>query len=90
MAGDDYKPPSTDLITLSRHVLNEGFKLQRQHQASGELTLLLNSLQTTCKFIESMVRKARLVNLIGAAGNQNIQGEDQKKLDVLSLSLIHI
>ena len=38
MAGDDYKPPSTDLITLSRHVLNEGFKLQRQHQASGELT----------------------------------------------------
>lgn len=84
MAGDDYKPPSTDLITLSRHVLNEGFKLQRQHQASGELTLLLNSLQTTCKFIESMVRKARLINLIGAAGNQNIQGEDQKKLDVLS------
>lgn len=36
------------------------------------------------KFIESNVRKARLINLIGAAGETNVQGEDQKKLDVLS------
>lgn len=84
MPSEEYQPPSTDIITLTRHVLNEGVKLQSQNAATGELTLLLNALTTTCKFIESMVRKARLINLIGTAGNQNVQGEEQKKLDVLS------
>ena len=84
MGSDDYQPPQTDIITLTRHVLQEGFARHGQGAASGDLTILLSSLQTTCKFIESMVRKASLINLIGAAGNTNIQGEDQKKLDVLS------
>ncbi|EST05488.1 Fructose-1,6-bisphosphatase class 1/Sedoheputulose-1,7-bisphosphatase [Kalmanozyma brasiliensis GHG001] len=84
MGADDYSPPSTDIITLTRHVLTEGFKVRRESAASGDLTILLSSLQTTCKFIESNVRKASLINLIGAAGNTNVQGEDQKKLDVLS------
>ncbi|SAM82049.1 probable FBP1 - fructose-1,6-bisphosphatase [Ustilago sp. UG-2017a] len=84
MGADDYSPPSTDIITLTRHVLTEGFKLRQTSAASGDLTILLSSLQTTCKFIESNVRKASLINLIGAAGNTNVQGEDQKKLDVLS------
>ncbi|CAD6896887.1 unnamed protein product [Tilletia controversa] len=81
---EEYQPSDTDIITLSRHVLQEGFRLREESAASGDLTLLLNALQTTCKFIESKVRKARLINLIGAAGNTNVQGEDQKKLDVLS------
>ncbi|CBQ73092.1 probable FBP1-fructose-1,6-bisphosphatase [Sporisorium reilianum SRZ2] len=84
MGAEDYSPPATDLITLSRHVLTEGFKRRQQSAASGDLTILLSSLQTTCKFIESNVRKASLINLIGAAGATNVQGEDQKKLDVLS------
>ncbi|KAJ1676802.1 Fructose-1,6-bisphosphatase, partial [Spiromyces aspiralis] len=71
----------TNIITLTRHV----FETQRLHpEASGDLTLLLNAVQLGCKFVESCVRKSRLVNLIGLAGNQNVQGEDQKKLDVLS------
>ncbi|CAO1616228.1 unnamed protein product [Jaminaea pallidilutea] len=84
MGADDYCPPSTDIITLTRHVLQEGFSRHGKGAASGDLTILLSSLQTTCKFIESNVRKASLINLIGAAGNTNVQGEDQKKLDVLS------
>lgn len=84
MGADDYSPPSTDIITLTRHVLNEGFQRREATAASGDLTILLSSLQTTCKFIESNVRKASLINLIGVAGNTNVQGEDQKKLDVLS------
>ena len=78
------QPHPTDIITLTRYVLNEGFKISQTKEITGELTLLLISLQTTCKAIENMVRKARLNNLIGVAGNQNVQGEDQKKLDVLS------
>jgi len=76
------QPPSTDLITLTRHVLSEQFRLGTT--ATGDLTLLLTAIQVTSKFIATNVRKARLINLIGLAGETNVQGEDQKKLDVLS------
>jgi len=76
------QPPNTDLITLTRHVLNDQFQLKSA--ASGDLTLLLTAIQVTSKFIATNVRKARLINLIGLAGETNVQGEEQKKLDVLS------
>lgn len=47
MGADDYSPPSTDIITLTRHVLTEGFKRRDEAAASGDLTILLSSLQTT-------------------------------------------
>ncbi|CCM04577.1 uncharacterized protein FIBRA_06758 [Fibroporia radiculosa] len=80
MSGEE--PPSTDIITLTRHVLNDQFSLGPA--ATGDLTLLLTAIQTTSKFIATNVRKARLINLVGLAGETNVQGEEQKKLDVLS------
>ncbi|KAG7092454.1 Fructose-1,6-bisphosphatase, cytosolic [Marasmius oreades] len=74
--------PSTDLITLTRHVLHDQLRLGTA--ATGDLTLLLTAIQVTSKFIATNVRKARLINLVGLAGETNIQGEEQKKLDVLS------
>lgn len=47
MGSDDYSPPSTDIITLTRHVLQEGFARHGRGAASGDLTILLSSLQTT-------------------------------------------
>jgi len=76
------EPPSTDLITLTRHVLSDQLRLGSA--ATGDLTLLLTAIQVTSKFIATNVRKARLINLIGLAGETNVQGEEQKKLDVLS------
>lgn len=76
------QPPSTDLITLTRHVLSD--QLHLGPKATGDLTLLLTAIQTTAKFIATNVRKARLINLVGLAGETNVQGEEQKKLDVLS------
>ncbi|KAG8722483.1 Fructose-1,6-bisphosphatase [Ceratobasidium sp. 394] len=76
------EPPSTDLITLTRSVLAEQFRLGPA--ATGDLTLLLNAIQVTSKFIATNVRKARLINLVGLAGETNVQGEEQKKLDVLA------
>jgi fructose-1,6-bisphosphatase I len=50
----------TNLITLSRHVLHD----QAKHkEATGDLTLLLISIQLGCKFVSSLVRKAGLANL---------------------------
>jgi fructose-1,6-bisphosphatase I len=78
----ELEPPATDLITLTRHILSQQHELGER--ASGDLTLLLVAIQVTSKYIASNVRKARLINLVGLAGEQNVQGEDQKKLDVLS------
>ncbi|KAG6866915.1 hypothetical protein C0991_003830 [Blastosporella zonata] len=74
--------PNVDLITLTRHVLSEQYRLGAS--ATGDLTLLLTAIQVTSKFIATNVRKARLINLVGLAGETNVQGEEQKKLDVLS------
>ncbi|MDT8411232.1 MAG: class 1 fructose-bisphosphatase [Vicingaceae bacterium] len=64
--------------------LNE-FILERQADfpyASGELTRLLNDIGVASKIINKEVRRAGLGNILGKAGSENIQGEDQQKLDV--------
>ncbi len=71
----------TDIITLSRFILQEQHKVGAK--ASGDFTLLLNSLQFAFKFIAHNIRRSTLVNLIGLAGAQNSTGDDQKKLDVI-------
>lgn len=71
----------TDLMTITRFVLNEQTKFP---EARGDLTILLNHIVLGCKFVCSSVSKAGLAKLIGLAGETNVQGEEQKKLDVLS------
>ncbi len=50
--------------------------------SSGELSRLINSIRLAAKVVNHEVNKAGLVDIIGAAGDMNIQGEDQQKLDV--------
>lgn len=50
--------------------------------SSGELSSLLNSIRLAAKIVNHEVNKAGLVDIIGAVGDTNIQGEDQQKLDV--------
>jgi len=52
--------------------------------ASGDFTSLLNDIVTACKVISNMVNHGALVGVLGAAGTENIQGEDQKKMDIIS------
>jgi fructose-1,6-bisphosphatase I len=75
----------TDCITLARYVLTEQRKVPG---ATGDLTTLLNSIVTAIKAISSAVRKAGLAQLYGIAGSTNVQGEEVKKLDVLSNDLM--
>jgi len=58
-----------------------------EHQSSfkytsGELSRLINSIRLAAKVVNYEVNKAGLVDILGAAGDTNIQGEDQQKLDV--------
>uniref|UniRef100_A0A8C5C4I2 Fructose-1,6-bisphosphatase 1 n=1 Tax=Gadus morhua TaxID=8049 RepID=A0A8C5C4I2_GADMO len=74
----------TNVVTLTRFVLEEG----RKAQGTGELTTLLNSICTAVKAISTAVRKAGIANLYGIAGNTNVTGDQVKKLDVLSNDLV--
>lgn len=61
------------------------FIIKNQHAftfSSGELSSLLNSIRLAAKVVNHQVNKAGLVDIIGAYGDTNIQGEDQQKLDV--------
>lgn len=50
--------------------------------SSGELSRLINSIRLAAKVVNHEVNKAGLVDITGAVGETNIQGEDQQKLDV--------
>ncbi len=52
--------------------------------ATGDFTSLLNDVVTACKVISSLVNHGALVDVLGSAGSENVQGETQKKLDVIS------
>lgn len=52
--------------------------------SSGELSKLINAIRLAAKVVNHEVNKAGLVDVIGAAGDTNIQGEDQQKLDVFA------
>jgi fructose-1,6-bisphosphatase I len=52
--------------------------------ASGELSQLLRDIALSGKVVNREINKAGLINIVGGIGSQNVQGEDQQKLDVLA------
>lgn len=61
------------------------FIIEKQTQfqySTGELSRIINSIRLAAKVVNYKVNKAGLVDITGAAGEQNVQGEDQQKLDV--------
>ncbi len=67
--------------TLDRYIMN------RQHAfayATGELSQLLRDIALAGKVIHREVNRAGLIDLTGGMGLQNVQGENQQKLDVIA------
>lgn len=70
--------------TITEYIIEE----QRQIQGvSGDFTALINDVVIACKAISSAVRYGSLVGVLGTADTENIQGETQKKLDVIANNL---
>ncbi len=70
--------------TLSQYLIEQ----QRQFpQATGEFTLLVNDITVACKTIAAAVKRGQLAGILGSAGTGNVQGEEQKKLDVIANDL---
>lgn len=61
------------------------FIVEKQHDfphATGELTALLSAIKLGAKIIHRDINKAGLVDILGASGASNVQGEVQMKLDL--------
>eukprot|EP00740_Mantoniella_antarctica_P005359 CAMPEP_0181362546 /NCGR_PEP_ID=MMETSP1106-20121128/8091_1 /TAXON_ID=81844 /ORGANISM="Mantoniella antarctica, Strain SL-175" /LENGTH=334 /DNA_ID=CAMNT_0023476561 /DNA_START=374 /DNA_END=1378 /DNA_ORIENTATION=- len=67
--------------TLGTFVLNTA-----ADEDAADLSILIQSIATSCKYIANCVRKVGLAKpqLAGKAGNTNVQGEAQEKLDVIA------
>src|SRR5512147_1075441 len=66
------------------------FLIQRQHagKINADLRLLIETVARACKAISTRVNKGALADSYGSAGTENVQGEVQKKLDVLSNEIL--
>ena len=69
------------ITTLQAHILEEQVHNSR---AGGAFSWILSALSISAKIISDKVRRARLENVLGSVGAQNVQGEVQQKLDVLA------
>jgi fructose-1,6-bisphosphatase I len=65
-------------MPLTQYLLDE----QRRHRSSsGNFTQLFSDLVVAAKVISREVNKAGLINILGATGEINVQGEEVQKLD---------
>jgi fructose-1,6-bisphosphatase I len=71
----------TSVTTIERFIFDQE---HRYPEATGELSNLLYDIALAAKIIAAAIRRAGLVNILGTAGNRNVQGEEQQKLDVIA------
>jgi fructose-1,6-bisphosphatase I len=68
-------------VTLTQFIIEQQRELPG---VSGTFSLLLNEIATACKQISHRVNRGALIGVLGDAETENIQGEVQKKLDIIT------
>jgi len=72
-------------VSLTRYLIEQ----QRDKQSiPSDLRLLIEVVSRACKAISNTVAKGALADVLGGAGSDNVQGEAQKKLDVISNEIL--
>ena len=74
------------ITTVQQHILQ-----QQQHfpDAGGVFSWLLSGITLATKMIQAKVRRAGLNDIMGDAGETNVQGETQQKLDIYANEAVH-
>jgi fructose-1,6-bisphosphatase I len=67
--------------TLDRFIMR---KQEDFPYATGELSQLLRDIALAAKIVNREINRSGLIDIAGAYGNRNVQGEDQQKLDVIA------
>ena len=71
-------------VTLSRYLIEQ----TRSNNTPADLRFLIEVVARACKEISHAVSKGALGGVLGSMGTENVQGEVQKKLDVLSNEIL--
>lgn len=79
------KNNDTSVVTIERFIIEQERLFP---DATGEFSGILADLAIAAKMIANKVRLAGLVDVLGAHGTDNVQGEAQQKLDVLANTII--
>ncbi|MEE2971814.1 MAG: class 1 fructose-bisphosphatase [Planctomycetota bacterium] len=74
-----------NLVSLQTHVLAEE---ARHPGAQGDLSWIISAISLSGKTIANKVRRARLDDVLGAHGTENVQGEEQLRMDVIANEII--
>jgi fructose-1,6-bisphosphatase I len=82
---DGGKSIMSKLITIERHILD---RQKDFPHASGVFTNLMYDIALVAKLIARETTRAGLANVLGRAGDTNVQGEEQQKLDVYANDVI--
>jgi fructose-1,6-bisphosphatase I len=80
-----HRPAPRNIITLQSHILQQQ---ARYPEATGTFSWILSALSISAKMIAAQVRRARLEDVLGNVGAQNVQGEQQQKLDVIANDIL--
>jgi fructose-1,6-bisphosphatase I len=76
---------SKHIVTLQSHILHHQ---AGNPEATGDFSWILSAISISAKMIASQVRRARLEDVLGSAGEHNVQGEQQQKLDVIANDIL--
>ena len=68
-------------ITLSQYLADEQ---RRNNSVSTDLQALINQVAVSCKLISNAVNQGALAGVMGNLDSENVQGETQKQLDVIT------
>jgi fructose-1,6-bisphosphatase I len=74
-----------DIVTLQGHILS---RRDNEPEATASLSWILSALSISAKMIAAQVRRARLHDVLGTVGTDNVQGEQQQKLDVIANEIL--
>lgn len=67
--------------SLMQYIIEEQRTIK---DATGDFTGLISDIVIACKQIAHDVNKGALIGVLGSAGSENVQGETQKKLDIIT------
>ena len=73
------------IVTIQSHILAQQAQFP---EATGTLSWVLSAISISAKMIAAQVRRARLEDVLGSAGGENVQGETQQKLDVIANEIL--
>lgn len=69
---------------MSNLTLSQFLSQQQSESLTPELVQVVLTITETCKTIDQALQKGALAGILGSAENENVQGETQKKLDIIS------